>query len=430
MYNAFFKGYTTSMKRSIFTHCLTICGFLLLDAGVINAADTLSLGSFVSIAVRNNPQTKISKASVQSAIANQKTALSRFLPHIGANAQAGLSQSQVQSPAATGGEYSAGVSVKQLIFDFGTSWFSNSASLKQLEAARQEEKGDILTLVLNAETAYFTYLLSQKQYSVAQEALVQYQAHLEQAKVLFETGKQARLAVSKAEVDVADASVKVITAKNGVRLAKVQMEVAAGTALSDTIVATDSLDVREQDIPLERALSRAMEARPELAAQRAQCEAARLQLTSAKTALLPDLNASASSGYRMTDWIWNYSVGVNLSASIYEGALAASVSSASASYDQAKAQLDLKKQAVASEVEQDFYEKAEAFERIAATKKLIDQAVEGLELSQQRFIAGLAPSLEVTDAEATLASAKSSHAQALFDFRTAHAKLVTAMGGL
>jgi outer membrane protein TolC len=303
-----------------------------------------------------------------------------------------------------------------------------------VDAARYDEKDAQQTIALNASTAYYNYLLAQMLFTVAQDALSQANAHLAQAQALFETGKQARFTVSKAEVDVANAAVSVITAKNGVRLAKVQMDVAAGTTLREPVVLIDSLDMSEKDIPMDAALSRALDARPGLAALKARCEAARLQLTSAKAALLPDLNANASYGYRRTDvsdWNWNYGVGVALSASLYEGgALVAAVKSASAAYDQAEAQLDLQKQAVASQVEQHYYEKTEAFERISATKKLVGQAAEGLELSQQRFAAGAAPSLEVTDAEATLAGAKSSHAQALFDYRTAHAKLLAAMGAL
>jgi outer membrane protein TolC len=397
----------------------------------------LTLESYIALAKKQNPQMRISNAAVQSSVANQRSALSKLLPHVDANAQAGYSQAQTQTQipgSSTGGDYSAGISANQLIFDFGKSWLSNSASSKYVDAARYDEQDAQQTVELNATAAYFNYLLAQMLFTVAQDALSQYQAHLEQAKALFETGKQARFTVSKAEVDVANATVSLITAKNGVRLAKVQMDVAAGTNLGDSLVLADSLDVREQDIIRGEAVSRALERRPELVALRSRCEAARLQLISAKTALLPDLNANASYGYRrtdVTDWNWDYNVGVTLSASIYEGgALVASVRSASAAYDQATAQLDLQKQAVASQVEQYYYEKADAFERISATKKLIDQAAEGLDLSQQRFAAGAAPSLEVTDAEATLAGAKSSHAQALFDYRTAHAKLVAAMGGL
>jgi outer membrane protein len=423
--------------RPIQLTILTVLAFFLPQNSIAYAqpAAPLSLESYIALAKKQNPQVRISNAAVRSSMANRSTALSRLLPHVDANAQAGLSRSQSQIPGTyTGGDYSAGISANQLIFDFGKSWLSTGASSKSVDAARYDEQDAQQTIVLNASAAYFNYLLAQMLYTVAQEALGQANAHLEQAKVLFETGKQARFTVTKAEVDVANAAVSVITAKNGVRHAKVQMDVAAGTTLSEPIVLADSLDVQEQDIAREEAMSRAKERRPEIAALKARCEAARLQLTSAKAALLPDLNANASYGYRrtdVTDWMWNYGVGVTLSASIYEGgALAAAVRAASAAYDQASAQLDLQKQAVASQVEQYYYEKEEAFERISATKKLIDQAAEGLDLSQQRFAAGAAPSLEVTDAEATLAGAKSSHAQALFDYRTAHAKLVAALGGL
>lgn len=414
-----------------------IAGLIVAGAGRADAQPVvpLSLESYIALAKKQNPQVRISNAAVRTSMANQKSALSQLLPHVDADAQAGYSQAQRQTSGnSVGGNYSAGISASQLIFDFGKSWLVSSASSKSVDAARYDEQDAQQTVVLNATTAYFNYLKAQMLFTVAQDAFSQYQAHLEQARALFETGKQARFTVTKAEVDVANATVNVITAKNGVRLAKLQMDVAAGTNLGDSLVLADSLDVREQDITREEAVSRALERRPELVALRARCEAARLQLTSAKTALLPDLNANASYGYRrtdVTDWNWDYNVGVTLSASLYEGgALVASVRSASAAYDQALAKFDLQKQAVASEVEQHYYEKAEAYERISATKKLIEQAAEGLELSQQRFAAGAAPSLEVTDAEAALASAKSSHAQALYDYRTAHANLLASMGGL
>jgi outer membrane protein TolC len=289
-------------------------------------------------------------------------------------------------------------------------------------------------VALNAKTAYFNYLLSRMLYAVAQEALSQTQAHLAQANILFETGKQAKYTVKTAEVDVANASVNLITAKNGVKLAKVQMEVASGYALGDSLLLTDSLVAPEADITREQALKGAIDARPQLASLRARLEAAKLQLTSAKTALLPDLNASGGVGYgsRSADassWQQDWNVGVNLSVPIFQGgALVASIEAAKASVDGAQATLESNIQSIKSEIDQDYYGKMEASERIAATQKLIESSQDALTLAQERFIAGAAASLEVSDAELTLANAKSSHAQALFDYRTAHAKLLAAMG--
>ncbi len=396
----------------------------------------LSLDSYIALAKKQNPQVQIAHSAMMTAIAKRKSAVSALLPHVGAQAQADRAESIVPSlnTTTTGSVYDAGVSASQLIFDFGKSWFSSGAASRLVDAAKQDARGSVQTVVVNAATAYFNYLLSQRLLAVAREARAQEQAHLGEAQVLFETGKQAKYTVVKAEADLASAEVALITAKNGVRLAKVQMDVAAGTALPDSLVLTDSLEAPEQDISLIEALARAQEARPELVSSRAQLRAADLQVTSAKMTLFPQLNASAGYGYQRTDgsdWQSNWSVGIMLSATLYEGgSLAAAVDQAQAARDQAKAQLDANMQSVQAEVEQDYFQKMEAAERIVATRKLIEQTQEDLRLSQERFAAGAAASLEVTDAEVTLANAKSSYAQALCDYRTAHAKLLAAIGTL
>jgi outer membrane protein len=399
------------------------------------AADTLSLDSFVNIAKKQNPQVRISGAALSSSLASQKTARSRLMPQVNASAQAGRSMSQLSAPQ--GGNYyssnySAGISGQQLLFDFGKSYYSTRASSQNVNAAREDAKNALQTVVLNAKTAYFNYCLSKMLYDVAREALAQAAAHLSSATALYEIGKQAKYTVTQAEVDVANASVTVITAKNNVKLAKVQMDVAAGASLGDEPVLTDSLNAAEPDINREEAVSRALESRPELVSLRSRLQAAQLQLKSARTALYPDLNASAGMGYNSGDasaWRQDWNVGINLSIPIFEGgALVAAVDQAKAAVDQSSAQLDASVQGVTSEISQNYYSKMEAAERIIATQKLIREAAEGLQLAQERFAAGAASSLEVTDAEATAANAKSSHAQALFDYRVAHAKLLVAIG--
>jgi outer membrane protein TolC len=81
-----------------------------------------------------------------------------------------------------------------------------------------------------------------------------------------------------------------------------------------------------------------------------------------------------------------------------------------------------------AEVKQRVLEKQEAQERIAAAAKYVEQAQEGLTMSQERYHAGAATFIEVTDAEVALATARNSQAQALFDYRVAHARLLRAMG--
>ena len=82
------------------------------------------------------------------------------------------------------------------------------------------------------------------------------------------------------------------------------------------------------------------------------------------------------------------------------------------------------------DVQQQYYTEEQARKQIEATQVVIDEAVEALRLSQERYRAGLALALEITDAEQTLATARSSHAQAEYDYRVGHVKLLNAMGVL
>jgi len=298
-------------------------------------------------------------------------------------------------------------------------------------------------VVLNARTAYYNFLLSAQLLIVGQDALRQTVIHLNQAQALFEAGKQAQIAVTKARVDVANAEVDLIKAKNTCSLAKVQMDVAAGIQLSEPLVLTDSLSGMEDSLSLSLtdAIKKAIEQSPEIGSSRKNMEAQRLLLKATQAAYLPSLNANGGLGWNAASSTSiegsdfngkpNWNIGASLSTPIFDGgAIRASVKKAEAAIGKAEAQLDALSQSTVQRVHQYFLQEKEAKQQMGATKTLIEQADEGLRMSQERFRAGLATSIEIMDAEVTLANAKKSNAQARYDYHVAHANLVSAMGSL
>jgi outer membrane protein len=396
------------------------------------AAENLSLDGFVQMALLHNPTIRVSQASVKSSAASKSQALAVMLPHLDANA--GASRSGSFSPSSGISDYSTGLALRQLVFDFGKSQASRDASGKLYDAANLDDIRVKQEVMVDACSAYFSFLLAQSLLQVAQDALTVAQKHLDQTKMLVEVGKQAHYTVTKAEVDVANAEVAVIKNEHSLKLAKLQMDIAVGVPLPDSFVLTDSLQVMEPEIQIEDAMKQALEKRQDLRSAAAQCEAARLSLVATKRSLLPDINANAGYGFGKidnADWHDNYSVGISLNASLYEGgALVASCNAAQAAYDRSKASYDILDQSIQNEVKQLYYEKTDALQRIGANRKLISASEEGLVLSQEKFKTGGASPLDVTDAEQTLANAKSSYVQALCDYRIAHVKLVAAIGGM
>jgi outer membrane protein TolC len=97
---------------------------------------------------------------------------------------------------------------------------------------------------------------------------------------------------------------------------------------------------------------------------------------------------------------------------------------------QSKAQLDALTLTVTQQVQQYYLQEVDAHERIVATGLVIVQAEENLQLTQERYKAGLGTSVDLTDAEQTLSKARSDHVQALYDYRVAYANLLLAIGDL
>ncbi len=406
-------------------------------------ADSLRLTDYVKLALANNPQQKVAASTVASKSAAVEAARSNLLPQINGSASIERSKSQTNPLARSTGPISASAAVngQMLLYDFGAKPFQYKAAGKNLDASRYDSQSVIASLIVNARTAYFNYLLSLKLLAVNEDALKQATIHFDQAKSLFDVGKQAKIVVAKARVDVANAEVNVIHSKNAKELAKVQMEVVAGTPLAEPLTLTDSLNALEDTIPLSDALSRALQQKPEIRSQAAGLEAARMQLKAARAAYLPSLRADgnvgmgAQSNALFRDWNAddspNWSVGASLSVPIYQGGkISASVKQADAALKQTEAQLDALTQSVTQQVQQYFLQEKEALQRISATATLIEQADESLKMSQERFRAGVASSIEIVDAEVTLANARVSNAQAQFDYHVAHANLLMAIGEL
>jgi TolC family type I secretion outer membrane protein len=405
-------------------------------------AGPLSLKEYVTIVLKNNPQGKIASATVAASQAAYESARSFLLPNV--NGSAGISRSESPGLSAQQGgpdknSASAKITGQALLYDFGQTLRQLQASDKSFNAAKYDSQSVMASTILAARLAYYNYLLSAQVLLVNTDALQQMNLHYDQAKILYEVGKQARITVTKAKVDVANAEVNVIHAKNAVRLAKVQMDLVAGLQMSEPMELVDSLSAFEDSIGLIEAQNLAMKQQPEISSSKATLEAARLSLIAARAAFLPSLNANASLGwgaqsaYAIKGSDFNNSpdcsIGADLSIPIYSGGfINASVKKAGAAVGKSEAQLEATTQSVSQQVQQYFFQEKDALQRIDATNVLIGEADESLKMSQERFRAGVATSLEITDAEITVANARISNAQARYDYHTAHANLLLAIG--
>ena len=412
--------------------------FLFFALRCFAQTDTLTVEQCVAIALKNNPEIHIAEGNFDAAEAAFTSARSAFFPQIAFSATATKNAGTfLIGPIARPGEfnnYSAGFQGLQLFFDFGRTIGRVSSASGYADASAEDYRGTQQNIVLNTNISYFGLLQAKRVRNVSNETVKQTEEHLRQARAFYKVGKNPQFDVVKAEVDVANAQVNLIRSENALKLARIQLENVLGVKLKDDIVLKDILEVpQESKVELKDALETAFKTRPEVIASRIRVDANHALLTAAKAAHLPSISVTGGyswRGYALDQPLYNsWNVGLSFSLPIFQGwALAAGVDQAGANLRAAEASNEATLQSVVLDVQQQYLALQESAQRIEASKKLVAQAEEALKLSEGRYNYGAGSQIEITDAQLTLANARITYIQSLYDYRVAYAKLQRAMG--
>lgn len=405
---------------------------------VINQ-DSITLRQCINIALGNNPQIKIAEGNYELSSASLISTRSSVMPQI--SFQSGLTRNGGTSfigPIVRTGyynNYSYGFQLQQLVFDFGKTYTKISASADLKNASAQDFISTKQNLILSTEIAYFNYLQAIRITNVSAEVLKQAQEHLNQSEAFFKVGTVALFDVLKARTDVANANVILISSENNVRISKLQLENILNQKFENNVKLNDNLEVSQDSVSLNKAIETALSTRPEIISSKYVVDASRSLLTSAWTANLPSISATAGYNWRTYDVSvpvqdsWNF--GINLSLPIFQGfALDAEIDQARANLKTVQASNDALVQAVTLDVQQQFSSLEEARERIAATRALVTQSEETLKLAEGRYKQGVGSAVEITDARVGFYNAQTSYIQSLYDYQVAYARLKRAIGVL
>ena len=416
--------------------------FVFLSASCAASApaqqiDTLTLERAVTLAIEHQPSLHGSIAGVKAADAGLKLAVAGYLPSVALSA----------SDTRTGGtilinpafpptnrfysSYAAGLTGTLTVWDFGKTSGRVSQNSYLSDASRDDYASAVEILAVNTDVAYVTFLQARRVVEVNEEALASTARHLAQARAFYATGRRPQLDVTKAEVDSLNANVNLIQARNAFRLARLQLENTMGVHPPNEYAVVDSFTLPATFTSLQEARSAALRNRPELTAAQARLEAGKAGVTAAWGQHLPTV--ALSGGYTWAGFAFplfsRWNAGVTFTLPIFQGfALDAGVEQAEANRDVAQANMDVLTESVMLEVEQQWLSVREAAERAVATAKLVQESAENLNLVERQYAAGVATSLDESDARLTLSNSRITDIQAQFDYRTGLVRLRRAMG--
>jgi outer membrane protein len=417
---------------------LALAGIAL--CGISHAAvqtEPLTLDQCIAIALENHPSLQGACREVAGARAGLKASKAATLPQLtvaGAYTQNnGQPVGGFLSSPPEG--FAAAISAKQLIYDSGRT----PAAIRDAEyalAASAAEYSDVeQSVVLGVRQSYYGVLAAEQLVVTQTQAHDLSELHLKEARARHDEGIAPKADVTKAEVEVANAELNLIRAKNEVSLAYAALENALGLPPGTPLKIAGQLQNTQEQPRLDDLLNMAYCNRPELKRLDAQIQSAQAKVKVAGAATKPAVYLSGGyvwprtiSGIGSVDGS-NWTVGITASQSIWDGGgTKARVQQAREAVGKLQADLANEKQQVGLEVQQAYLNVMEADQRVIAAAKLVEQADENYRIAQGRYKEGVGPMIDVVDAETQLTDARTSYVQAQLDALVARAKLDRATG--
>jgi outer membrane protein len=427
-------------KRPLLTIALLAVGPTARLA-IAQAPKRLTLSQAEQIALRNHP--RISSASLlaeaaKSVITEARSplypVLSGNFTSVAAEHNSTLAAGTVQTSSLYS-RVAAGITVSQLITDFGRT--ANLAESAKLRASAQEQVvgNTRAAILIEVDQAYYQALAADTVLKVAQAVVDNRRLSLRQVQALAQSFLKSTLDVSFAEVAVSEAELALFHAESDVLASRARLTAALGAAQTERFELTDEPLPPMLEPDPEAVVDQALKQRPDLAALRLSRDAAHRFARAERALSRPTVSLMGVAGdLPATDprLHGTYSAaGVNVSVPVLNGKL----------YAARRGEAQLRAQAsdrdvedltvrVSEEVRVAWLEANTAFRRLDVTARLVAQAEQSLRLAQTRYDNGLGSIVELNQAQVSQVSAEITAAGAKYDYLSRRAALTFVMGAL
>ena len=395
----------------------------------------LSVKDAQGLALKNNPQISVARLTALASQQVTREVRSSLWPTaridltaVDANPGTRLTAGALNNPilyerAATG------ASVSQLITDFGrTSNLVASANL----AAKAENQNALATkeqILLAVDQAFYNTLQAQDVLTVAQHTVQDRQTVSDQVGALFKSKLKSQLDFSFANVNLAQAKLLLLDAQNNVNAAETTLSAVLGfQSLQSFQLVEDSTPIAQPPENVDDLITSAFTMRPEILALEFQSQSAHRFQRAERDLLLPDIRALGVVGLTpvrnpvISNWYG--AVGVNVDIPVFNGFLFTARSREASLRAQAmQERLRDVRTRIARDVRNSWLNAKTAYDRLAVTQQLLDQANLALNLAQSRYKLGLGSIVELSQAQLQQTQAQISNVGAGYDYRLALAIL-------
>lgn len=408
---------------------------------------TLKQAVDMALAPDGNVRLRLAADGVEAAETRATQARSALLPNFDATL---VAQNQTRNLAAFGIRFSVpvpGFAFPEVVGPFSTFDARTTASqsvfdlsaIRRFSAARSgvktaenEERSAEESVTGEVTRHYLTAWQARSRVETVRASVELAEALLELAEDQKRAGTGTGIEVTRARVQLANERQRLLVSENQYRAAELRLLKAVGLKLSDRVEITEKFTHEPLAIQLDQAVTKALEIRPDLKAQRQRQQTARLSHSAVKWERLPSFAAFGdygTIGSAIDSAIPTRTYGIMMRLPLFDGGRR------DARRAEARILLNQEATKTADLEAQIEMEVRIAFDNLQSAEEQIRVAAEGVELAQgelaqarRRYQAGVTTSLEVTDAQTRLERAQDNQIAAMFNFQVAKTDLALAMG--
>jgi outer membrane protein len=434
----------TPQQAQLHTASVPVAG---LEASAAQTAavpsTSLSLSDAQALALKNNPQISFARLTALASQQVTRQVRSNLWPTAtmdltavdsepGSRITAGALNNPTVYPRAA-----AGATVNQLITDFGrTTNLISSASL----AAKAENQNALATkeqILLAVDQAFYNALQTHAVLTVAQQTVNDRQTVSDQVGALFKSKLKSELDLSFANVNLAQAKLLLLDAQNNENAALAALSAVLGfSSLQSFHLVEDPSSNVAPPGNVDELISTALTVRPEILALDFQSESAAKFQKAERDLLFPNIRALATVGDTPVrnpaiSPNWYGAVGVNVDIPVFNGFLfTARAREASLREQATRERLRDLRDRISRDVRTSWLNANTAYQRLAVTQQLLDQANLALNLAEARYHLGLGSIVELSQGQLQQTQAQISNAQAMYDYRLSLAVLQYQTSGI
>jgi len=330
----------------------------------------------------------------------------------------------------------AGVTVSQLITDFGRTTNLVAGARLQAKADEQNAAATKEDILLAVDQAFYNALQTHAVLRVAEQTVASRQLLSDQVYALTKSKLRSDLDLSFANVNLAQAKLLYLDALNNDQVSAATLSAILGYPTVEAFeLVNDDEPLAPPPADVDPLLAEAFSKRPEILALEFQSESAERLHSAERDQLYPTISALAAFGDSPVrdDRVYGpyAAAGVNVEIPVFNGFLYSAKSREADLRAQATRQrlIDLRNR-ISRDVRTSWLAASTAFDRANVSEQLLAQANLALDLAQTRYKLGLSSIVELSQAQLQQTQAEIGNAQAGYEYRLALSVLRYQTSGL